>query len=124
MPFISKDWRSPGETWVKTHEGWEKKKVLECTSPAPAKKLTCRSVTFYVYDIQSNKLRVCGLFIVILEPLHFRKVVDQCDEISTVLCIYFFVLFADDIGCLNGLHFMECNFLYENVILSFLLFII
>ncbi|CAH1115830.1 unnamed protein product [Psylliodes chrysocephalus] len=29
MPFISKDWRSPGETWVKTQEGWEKKKVLE-----------------------------------------------------------------------------------------------
>ncbi|KAM3960768.1 LOW QUALITY PROTEIN: F-box only protein 32 [Aphomia sociella] len=32
MPFISKDWRSPGEEWVKTQEGWEKKKVLECTS--------------------------------------------------------------------------------------------
>ncbi|XP_045517876.1 F-box only protein 32 isoform X2 [Pieris brassicae] len=32
MPFISKDWRSPGEVWVKTQEGWEKKKVLECTA--------------------------------------------------------------------------------------------
>lgn len=30
MPFISKDWRSPGEEWVKTEEGWEKKKILEC----------------------------------------------------------------------------------------------
>ncbi|XP_026462428.1 F-box only protein 25-like isoform X3 [Ctenocephalides felis] len=30
MPFISKDWRSPGEEWVKTDEGWEKKRVLEC----------------------------------------------------------------------------------------------
>ncbi|EEB19306.1 F-box only protein, putative [Pediculus humanus corporis] len=30
MPFISKDWRSPGEEWVKTREGWEKKKILEC----------------------------------------------------------------------------------------------
>ncbi|KAI5719022.1 hypothetical protein M8J76_003926 [Diaphorina citri] len=30
MPFISKDWRSPGEEWVKTDEGWEKKKILEC----------------------------------------------------------------------------------------------
>ncbi|XP_017777563.1 PREDICTED: F-box only protein 25 [Nicrophorus vespilloides] len=29
MPFISKDWRSPGELWVKTDEGWERKKVLE-----------------------------------------------------------------------------------------------
>lgn len=32
MPFISKDWRSPGEEWVKTQEGWEKKKVLECSA--------------------------------------------------------------------------------------------
>uniref|UniRef100_A0A146L5W0 F-box only protein 25 n=3 Tax=Lygus hesperus TaxID=30085 RepID=A0A146L5W0_LYGHE len=32
MPFISKDWRSPGEAWVKTREGWEKKKILECCS--------------------------------------------------------------------------------------------
>lgn len=30
MPFISKDWRSPGEAWVKTDDGWEKLKVLEC----------------------------------------------------------------------------------------------
>nr|CAD7419702.1 unnamed protein product [Timema poppensis] len=30
MPFLSKDWRSPGEEWVKTEEGWEKKKILEC----------------------------------------------------------------------------------------------
>ncbi|XP_022240912.1 F-box only protein 32-like isoform X1 [Limulus polyphemus] len=29
MPFISKDWRSPGEAWVKTDEGWERKKNLE-----------------------------------------------------------------------------------------------
>lgn len=32
MPFISKDWRSSGEIWVKTEEtgGWEKLKNLEC----------------------------------------------------------------------------------------------
>lgn len=30
MAFISKDFRSPGEAWVKTDEGWERKKVLEC----------------------------------------------------------------------------------------------
>lgn len=29
MPFIGRDWRSPGEAWVKTGEGWEKKKILE-----------------------------------------------------------------------------------------------
>jgi len=30
MAFISKDFRSPGEAWVKTEEGWERLKVLEC----------------------------------------------------------------------------------------------
>ena len=24
MPFLGQDWRSPGEQWVKTTEGWEK----------------------------------------------------------------------------------------------------
>ena len=28
MPFISKDWRSPGEEWVKYDGGWEKKSVV------------------------------------------------------------------------------------------------
>ncbi|GBM50058.1 F-box only protein 25 [Araneus ventricosus] len=27
-----KDWRSPGEAWVKTSEGWERKKILEYKS--------------------------------------------------------------------------------------------
>ena len=32
MPFISKDWRSPGEEWVKYEGGWEKKSVLPMTA--------------------------------------------------------------------------------------------
>ncbi|XP_066992260.1 F-box only protein 32 isoform X1 [Anabrus simplex] len=28
--YVLVDWRSPGEEWVKTEEGWEKKKILEC----------------------------------------------------------------------------------------------
>ena len=28
MPFISKDWRSPGEEWVKYDGGWEKKSIV------------------------------------------------------------------------------------------------
>lgn len=24
MPFLGQDWRSPGQTWVKTEEGWKK----------------------------------------------------------------------------------------------------
>lgn len=31
MPFYSKDWRSPGEKWIKLEDGnWEKLKTLEC----------------------------------------------------------------------------------------------
>lgn len=28
MPFISKDWRSPGEEWVRYEGGWELKKTV------------------------------------------------------------------------------------------------
>ena len=28
MPFISKDWRSPGEEWVKYDGGWERKSII------------------------------------------------------------------------------------------------
>lgn len=28
MPFIGQDWRSPGEVWIKTIEGWEPMKLL------------------------------------------------------------------------------------------------
>lgn len=24
MPFLGQDWRSPGEQWVRTSEGWER----------------------------------------------------------------------------------------------------
>ena len=33
MPFIGRDWRDPGEAWVKTDEGsWEKLKILETST--------------------------------------------------------------------------------------------
>lgn len=32
MPFISKDWRSPGEEWVRYEGGWEKKSVVTIAS--------------------------------------------------------------------------------------------
>ncbi|KAK8721526.1 hypothetical protein OTU49_012761 [Cherax quadricarinatus] len=31
MPIFSKDWRDPGDKWVKTDGGWEKEKVVCCT---------------------------------------------------------------------------------------------
>jgi len=30
MPFLGKDWRSNGDEWIKTEQGWERIKVLEC----------------------------------------------------------------------------------------------
>ena len=24
MPFLGQDWRSPGQSWVKTEEGWKR----------------------------------------------------------------------------------------------------
>ena len=28
MPFLSKDWRSPGEEWIRYEGGWEKRKTV------------------------------------------------------------------------------------------------
>ena len=33
MPFISKDWRSPGEEWVKYDGGWERKSIIIDPNP-------------------------------------------------------------------------------------------
>jgi F-box protein 25/32 len=30
MFFYQKDWRSSGEKWIKTENGWERLKVIEC----------------------------------------------------------------------------------------------
>ena len=30
MPFLGKDWRSCGDRWIRTENGWERSKVLEC----------------------------------------------------------------------------------------------
>jgi F-box protein 25/32 len=51
MPFISKDWRSPGEEWVKTEEGWEKKKILECSNLMDQNSFDTRYVFFFVYAL-------------------------------------------------------------------------
>ena len=34
MPFLSKDWRDPGDQWVRYDGGWEKRKTLS-TSEGP-----------------------------------------------------------------------------------------
>ncbi|CAH0381246.1 unnamed protein product [Bemisia tabaci] len=53
MPFISKDWRSPGEVWVKTEEGWEKKKILECGRHFIQENLDSRCGTLNASDLNS-----------------------------------------------------------------------
>ena len=29
MPFLSKDWRGPGEDWVKCQDGWEIRRMMD-----------------------------------------------------------------------------------------------
>ena len=29
MPFISQDWRGPGEDWIKSQDGWEIRRVTD-----------------------------------------------------------------------------------------------
>jgi F-box protein 25/32 len=29
MPFLGKDWRSSGDEWIKTEQGWQKTKYLQ-----------------------------------------------------------------------------------------------
>lgn len=29
MPFLGQDWRSPGQNWVKTEDGWKKSTTEE-----------------------------------------------------------------------------------------------
>lgn len=43
MPFIGRDWRSPGEAWVKTEEGWERKKILEKLNRSVRQRLALES---------------------------------------------------------------------------------
>ena len=29
MPFLSRDWRGPGEDWVKCQDGWEIRRMMD-----------------------------------------------------------------------------------------------
>ena len=35
MPFMAKDWRSSGDTWIKTEQGWHKAKSLQFLASDP-----------------------------------------------------------------------------------------
>ena len=36
MPFLSKDWRDPGDQWVRYDGGWEKRKTLSVAAAVTA----------------------------------------------------------------------------------------
>ncbi len=40
MPFIGLDWRAPGETWIKTQEGWERMKLRPYGTDRPLSELS------------------------------------------------------------------------------------
>lgn len=59
MPFYAKDWRSPGESWIKTEDGWEKLKVLETNR----KRLISEDGVFYRLVILYNLLSFPNSFV-------------------------------------------------------------
>ena len=45
MPFISKDWRSPGEEWVRYEGGWELKKTISVSqNSSPDHQMCCEQL--------------------------------------------------------------------------------
>ncbi|KAF0753921.1 F-box only protein 25 isoform X2, partial [Aphis craccivora] len=59
----SKDWRSPGEVWVKTEEGWEKKKILECCNFLLGQQdhlLTRYSVSDHSDQVKTDQIDNCS----------------------------------------------------------------
>ncbi|XP_036371587.1 F-box only protein 32-like isoform X4 [Megalops cyprinoides] len=55
MPFLGQDWRSPGQSWVKTEEGWKKHSDSENNIVAELKSC-CRDDRFH----KGNLCRVVG----------------------------------------------------------------
>lgn len=64
MPFIGKDWRSPGEAWIKTEAlGWQRAKIVagqvhlssSCTIESVRRPKSCQDTTVdYCNDINQN----------------------------------------------------------------------
>jgi hypothetical protein len=52
MPFIAKDWRSSGDTWIKTEQGWQKAKSLQFLVSDPTN-LQYIYKSFYKHKTQS-----------------------------------------------------------------------
>lgn len=44
MPFLGQDWRSPGQSWVKTEEGWKRTTADEKNNNVSVKRLVNKQV--------------------------------------------------------------------------------
>ena len=51
MPFLSKDWRSPGEEWVRYEGGWERRKTVSSVPGSDAEQTNrvglCKDIIWY-----------------------------------------------------------------------------
>ena len=95
MPFISKDWRSPGEEWVRYDGGWERKSIiipsdsvndpkhldldfgLSNASPPPSHQN--KAIFEQKKDLQSSSNTVEAVATLNRQPLR-RKNLSECDN--------------------------------------------
>ena len=53
MPFISQDWRGPGEDWVKSEDGWEIRKVSSSQDMTIVWIISCHKSSACIYYYRS-----------------------------------------------------------------------
>ena len=53
MPFISQDWRGPGEDWVKSEDGWEIRKVSSSQDMTTMWIIRCHDSSACIYYYRS-----------------------------------------------------------------------
>ncbi|EEC18263.1 conserved hypothetical protein [Ixodes scapularis] len=115
MPFIGRDWRSPGEAWVKTGEGWEKKKILEfyccsadrCTNVSP-KELSRHIGNFHptctIFDLCFDLLLQVAGYNTISEAfrrLDFRNGIKDVRRFNYI-CKLLHLLITENLTTLSG----------------------
>ena len=77
MPFIGLDWRSPGESWIKTHNGsWERLKILE-NSPGSSGAADSSSFSSGCSSLSSSPLALSYM------PHRCRDSLSESDSISS-----------------------------------------
>jgi len=76
MPFISKDWRSPGEEWVKYDGGWEKKSVVI----VQANDTCIKENTDHLDLIQQPKLQPLNQEVLVSTLNRRKKNLSECDK--------------------------------------------